>query len=147
LTFVFSESNAETLKNVRSRLVPIINGLWANPPLHGAKIVEEVLRNGELRNEWLETLKARTDLLFFNITKLMNNTFLLIHHIHFQKMSERLKGIRLELRAALEKQNHEVMDKKEEGGGNSLSHSSSWANLTEQTGFFSYTGLTGSKFI
>jgi aspartate/tyrosine/aromatic aminotransferase len=73
LTFVFSESHAETLKNVRSRLVPIINGLWANPPLHGAKIVEEVLRNGEFCNEWLETLKASRD--YFKLT---NKVFLLI---------------------------------------------------------------------
>jgi len=53
---VFTGSEEEA-QNSLSQLKRIARTLWSNPPLQGARIVERVLGNIELKNKWLENVK------------------------------------------------------------------------------------------
>ena len=50
--------------NVESRLSEIVIPMYANPPVYGARVVTEVLRDEELRKLWhqeLEVISKRYD--------------------------------------------------------------------------------------
>jgi len=84
-----------------SQLKLIIRPMYSSPPIHGAKIVEIVLGRPALKAEWLAELGA---------------------------VSQRIRQVRQELRAGLEKDTG--LD---------------WAHITSQIGMFSFTGLTEAQ--
>ena len=52
---------AEEGKAVTSQLKIIIRPMYSNPPLHGARIVDSVLRDGELNTLWHREVKGMAD--------------------------------------------------------------------------------------
>lgn len=73
--------------------------MYSNPPIHGARIVREILSNKELKAEWLQEVKG---------------------------IADRIIGVRNQLRANLKK----------------LGSTKPWNHITDQVGFFCYSGLT-----
>ncbi|XP_057658926.1 aspartate aminotransferase, mitochondrial-like [Diorhabda carinulata] len=65
-----TDSPAET-EIAESQLKFITRSMYSNPPIHGARIVEEILSNVDLKNRWLQEVK---------------------------KMAERMRGMRASLR-------------------------------------------------
>lgn len=49
-------ADAETAKRVNSHIKQIIRTSYSNPGLHGGRIVSRILRNSDLRTEWIEEL-------------------------------------------------------------------------------------------
>ncbi|CAK9300307.1 unnamed protein product [Gordionus sp. m RMFG-2023] len=71
-------SSPETTKRVISQMVILIRGNYSNPPAHGAQIVEKVLNDQSLYQEWKECVK---------------------------KMAERIISIRRDLKKSLDQNN------------------------------------------
>ena len=55
LTIVFKD--ASVLANIRSQLIPIVSGMYLNPPAHGAHVAKMVLNNDKLFAEWKDNIK------------------------------------------------------------------------------------------
>ena len=53
--------NAEETERVTSQLKIIARPLWSSPPSYGARIVDKILNNAELKNEWLGEVKMMAD--------------------------------------------------------------------------------------
>jgi aspartate aminotransferase len=53
--------SVEEAKAVESQLKILIRPMYSNPPIHGARIVTDVLNNQELRAQWLVELKGMAD--------------------------------------------------------------------------------------
>jgi len=47
--------------------------MYSNPPIYGARIVNEILNNPELRQEWLGDVKGMADRIISVRTKLRDN--------------------------------------------------------------------------
>jgi len=43
----------ENVKAVKSQVTMIVRGMYSNPPNHGARTVDTILNNEELKKEWL----------------------------------------------------------------------------------------------
>ena len=56
LTIVVKD--ASVLANIRFQLIPIVTGMYLNPPAHGARVVEMVLNNVKLFEEWKDNIKT-----------------------------------------------------------------------------------------
>eukprot|EP00828_Plagiopyla_frontata_P045677 TRINITY_DN788_c0_g1_i2.p1 TRINITY_DN788_c0_g1~~TRINITY_DN788_c0_g1_i2.p1 ORF type:complete len:567 (-),score=59.21 TRINITY_DN788_c0_g1_i2:99-1799(-) len=54
-------SSPEEKSNILSQLKIVSRRVYSNPPLHGARIVQEVLTNPELYQLWLKEVKAMAD--------------------------------------------------------------------------------------
>lgn len=51
LTFVLN--SVENVKAVKSQVTMIVRAMYSNPPNHGARTVDTILNNEELKKEWL----------------------------------------------------------------------------------------------
>lgn len=51
----------------------MIRPMYSNPPIYGARIVNEILGNSELRKEWLRDVKGMADRIISVRTKLRDN--------------------------------------------------------------------------
>lgn len=71
-------SDKEEKDRVLSQLKIIIRAMYSNPPIHGARIVKEILSDDELRSQWYQECKG---------------------------MAERINGMRNRLREELEARN------------------------------------------
>lgn len=56
-----------------SQLKILIRPMYSNPPINGARIVNEILGNSELRKEWLRDVKGMADRIISVRTKLRDN--------------------------------------------------------------------------
>lgn len=63
-------------ERVLSQVKILIRPMYSNPPIHGARLVTEILKDKQLRSEWLKDVKG---------------------------MADRIIGVRQDLRTALEK--------------------------------------------
>ncbi|XP_055709010.1 aspartate aminotransferase, mitochondrial-like, partial [Phlebotomus papatasi] len=63
-------------ERVLSQVKILIRPMYSNPPIHGARLVTEILKDNQLRSEWLKDVKG---------------------------MADRIIGVRQDLRTALEK--------------------------------------------
>ncbi|KFB38760.1 AGAP004142-PA-like protein [Anopheles sinensis] len=52
------QKDASTSAAVASQITWLIRGMYSNPPAFGSRIVSRVLNDTELRNEWMECIKA-----------------------------------------------------------------------------------------
>uniref|UniRef100_A0A1L8E2D5 Aspartate aminotransferase n=1 Tax=Nyssomyia neivai TaxID=330878 RepID=A0A1L8E2D5_9DIPT len=68
--------DSEEAERVMSQIKILIRPMYSNPPIHGARLVSEVLKDKALRSEWLTDVKG---------------------------MADRIIGVRADLRGALEK--------------------------------------------
>jgi len=98
---VVTESKEESAR-VLSQLKRVVRTNYSNPPTHGAAVVAAVLSDPRLRQQWEEELGG---------------------------MRERIRSMRLGLRAALEK----------------LGAREDFSFVIRQRGMFSYTGLTAAQ--
>jgi len=51
-------ANASNVDNIKSQMTLIIRAMVSNPPAHGARIVDTVLANQELYQEWRECIRV-----------------------------------------------------------------------------------------
>ncbi len=137
--------DADTTTRVMSQMKRLARAIWSNPPVHGARIVAEVVNNGDLFKEWEGEMEL---------------------------MSGRIKGVRKVLRENLEKLNPEkyviascclcclrclrrlrcscCVDGAPRGaclGDCFIAHWNrsccrDWSFITSQIGMFTYTGCT-----
>lgn len=54
-------SDKDEAKRVESQVKIIIRPLWANPPIHGARIATAILNTKELYDQWLTEVKSMAD--------------------------------------------------------------------------------------
>lgn len=87
---------------VKSQITLLVRAMWSNPPAHGAKIVHMVLTDPEMLKQW---------------------------HEQVQVMANRIKKMRAELRANLEK----------------LGTPGTWDHVTTQIGMFSFLGISEAQ--
>jgi len=95
-------NSKDTAAKVLSQVKIIIRTDYSSPPKHGARIAAKILGEKANRDQWLKELVAVT---------------------------ERMNGMRTELRAALEKNGAK----------------GTWDHITTQIGMFSFTGLTAKQ--
>ncbi|KAI4465504.1 aspartate aminotransferase [Holotrichia oblita] len=69
---IVTKSKDEAAK-VLSQIKILIRPMYSNPPLHGARIVNEILGDKELRAEWLKEVKGMADRIISVRTKLRDN--------------------------------------------------------------------------
>lgn len=75
--FVVDE-NAAVKMRVGSQVKRIIRALYSNPPAHGARVVVEVLQNGELKELWkrdLQGIRKRMDLMRGKLIERLGSKF------------------------------------------------------------------------
>eukprot|EP01083_Nonionella_stella_P075282 204587_1 len=92
-------TGAEEKARVESQLKRVVRAMYSNPPLMPAKIIETVVDSEELRNQWHDEVKM---------------------------MSNRLTGMRTQLRDSLKAQGS----------------THDWDFFTKQIGMFAYSGLS-----
>lgn len=63
----------EEADRVMSQLKIIIRPMYSNPPINGARIVETILTNGDLRAEWLSDVKLMADRIISMRSTLVSN--------------------------------------------------------------------------
>lgn len=56
LTFVVNESKLHPA--IRSQISLVIRATWSNPPAYGARIVQMILTNPDLRQQWFDAIKV-----------------------------------------------------------------------------------------
>lgn len=54
-------ANKDEADRVMSQIKIIVRPMYSNPPIHGARIVTEILSNPELKEEWLGNVKLMAD--------------------------------------------------------------------------------------
>lgn len=54
-------ADIEEKERVESQIKILVRPLYSNPPIHGARIASEILRNKELNSQWLGELKGMAD--------------------------------------------------------------------------------------
>ncbi|KAK5647019.1 hypothetical protein RI129_005483 [Pyrocoelia pectoralis] len=71
--FSIITDNKEEAAKVMSQIKILIRPMYSNPPLHGARLVTEVLSDKELRKQWLVEVKGMADRIISVRTKLRDN--------------------------------------------------------------------------
>lgn len=59
--FTVTGKDKEEADRIMSQLKIIIRPMYSNPPIHGARIVSEILGDNSLRAEWLKEVKGMAD--------------------------------------------------------------------------------------
>ncbi|XP_008487434.1 aspartate aminotransferase, mitochondrial-like [Diaphorina citri] len=101
-TFSVLTPTSDETERIMSQLKILIRGFYSNPPIHGARIVTEILSDPKLKAQWFEECKG---------------------------MSNRISSIREELKS-------KILDK---------GSKKNWDHITNQKGMFCYTGLSASQ--
>ncbi|KAK4879939.1 hypothetical protein RN001_008085 [Aquatica leii] len=71
--FSIIAANKDEAAKVMSQIKILIRPMYSNPPLHGARIVSEVLGNKTIRAQWLTEVKGMADRIISVRTKLREN--------------------------------------------------------------------------
>ncbi|KZC09653.1 PREDICTED: aspartate aminotransferase, mitochondrial [Dufourea novaeangliae] len=71
--FTLVTSSKEETDRVLSQLKILIRPMYSNPPIYGARIVNEVLGNPELKKQWLTDVKGMADRIISVRQKLKDN--------------------------------------------------------------------------
>lgn len=66
-------TNKEEADRVMSQLKILIRPMYSNPPIHGARIVQEILSDETLKQEWLKDVKGMADRIISVRQKLKDN--------------------------------------------------------------------------
>lgn len=59
--FSLTTLDKDEANRILSQLKIIARGMYSNPPIHGARIVAEILSNSQLRDQWLVEVKGMAD--------------------------------------------------------------------------------------
>jgi aspartate aminotransferase len=61
------------MKRVESQLKILVRAMYSNPPIHGARIVAEILDDAELTNIWRGEVKGMADrIITMSLNPLLN---------------------------------------------------------------------------
>ncbi|RLU15337.1 hypothetical protein DMN91_012331 [Ooceraea biroi] len=71
--FTLVTSSKDEAARTLSQLKILIRPMYSNPPIYGARIVNEILSTPELRQEWLRDVKGMADRIISVRTKLRDN--------------------------------------------------------------------------
>jgi len=71
--FSLVTSSKDEAARTLSQLKILIRPMYSNPPIYGARIVNEILSDPELRKEWLRDVKGMADRIISVRTKLRDN--------------------------------------------------------------------------
>lgn len=71
--FTVACANKEEADRVTSQIKILIRALYSNPPIHGARLVAEILNDQQLRSEWLKDVKVMADRIIGVRSKLKDN--------------------------------------------------------------------------
>lgn len=71
--FTVVTGSKEEADRVMSQIKILIRPMYSNPPVHGARIVTEILSDAELRKEWLGNVKLMADRIISMRTSLKDN--------------------------------------------------------------------------
>lgn len=71
--FTLLTGSKEESDRVMSQLKILIRPMYSNPPIYGARIVNEILGDAELKKEWLKDVKGMADRIISVRTKLRDN--------------------------------------------------------------------------
>lgn len=71
--FTVVTGSKEEADRVMSQIKILIRPMYSNPPVHGARIVTEILGDPELRKEWLGNVKLMADRIISMRTSLKDN--------------------------------------------------------------------------
>lgn len=71
--FTLVTSSKDEAARTLSQLKILIRPMYSNPPIYGARIVNEILGDPELRKEWLGDVKGMADRIISVRTKLRDN--------------------------------------------------------------------------
>lgn len=69
---ILTQSSEET-DRVMSQIKILIRPMYSNPPIHGARLVTEILLDPELKKEWLGNVKLMADRIISVRTTLKEN--------------------------------------------------------------------------
>ena len=117
--------DSNNVERIKSQMTLIIRAMVSNPPSHGARIVDTVLADPKLYQEWRDCIRYRNQL-FYGVTLKFYLPHLKLIFLLSRTMSSRIISMRNELRQKLE----------------NLGTPGDWSHITTQIGMFSYTGLT-----
>lgn len=59
--FSLTTSDTNEADRILSQLKIIARGMYSNPPIHGARLVAEILSNNQLKDQWLVEVKGMAD--------------------------------------------------------------------------------------
>ncbi|KAF7998378.1 hypothetical protein HCN44_009776 [Aphidius gifuensis] len=71
--FSLVSSNADEASKVMSQIKILIRPMYSNPPINGARLVNEILGDEQLKKEWLGDVKEMADRIIGVRTKLRDN--------------------------------------------------------------------------
>ncbi|KAJ4431378.1 Aspartate aminotransferase, mitochondrial, partial [Periplaneta americana] len=71
--FSLITNNKEVAQNTLSQLKIIVRPMYSNPPIHGVRIVTEILSDPDLRSQWLTEVKGMADRIISMRTQLRDN--------------------------------------------------------------------------
>lgn len=71
--FTVVTGSKEEADRVMSQIKILIRPMYSNPPVHGARIVTEILSDAELKKEWLGNVKLMADRIISMRTSLKDN--------------------------------------------------------------------------
>lgn len=71
--FTLVTSSKDEAARTLSQLKILVRPMYSNPPIYGARIVNEILNDSELRKEWLRDVKGMADRIISVRTKLRDN--------------------------------------------------------------------------
>lgn len=71
--FSLISSNADDASKVMSQIKILIRPMYSNPPINGARLVNEILGDEKLKKEWLGDVKGMADRIIGVRTKLRDN--------------------------------------------------------------------------
>jgi aspartate aminotransferase len=83
---IIAESTAEK-EALESQLKIIIRPMYSNPPLYGARIVEIILNDPQLKKEWLYEVKGMADRIIAMRRKLVQHL-----KVHYQQYRHQIQN-------------------------------------------------------
>ena len=85
----------EEASRVNSQIKILIRPMYSNPPIHGARIVTEILSNPELKQKWLGDVKTMADRIITMRTKLRDGLTREGSTLNWQHITDQIGKIRL----------------------------------------------------
>lgn len=88
--FTVVTSDKEETARVMSQIKILIRPMYSNPPIHGARIVTEILSEPNLKKEWLANVKLMADRIISVRTQLKDNLIKLGSSRNWQHITDQI---------------------------------------------------------
>lgn len=84
--------NKMASQKISSQIKQIVRSMYSNPPLQGARIVQKILQDEELRKEWVQELKSMRERVDEMRKAFVTGLLSKGEHAHFKFMNEKQTG-------------------------------------------------------